>query len=372
MALVGTDRGTGTHNTGATSFNLTVGGNFAEGSIAVLIVAADNSSSGGSTNDFSTIVDLSQGNSFQARQLPIFDNGAASAGVQGIIATSEQHEGLLQSGQLISVSFGSSPVAKAWTLMEVKSDDPRKSVKFVQGANGTGATTTTPTITTGSITNTNMVIAAIFNEQGTGQTITQDGDATNGTWSTQQTAEIGTTATGMSVASQRKVVTASATQTYNPTLGVSSDLIMSWIELTEAEYPDPGSMRVLQGDPLAVFAAADAGICKSGTTTLEAAIADLPMVITYRVHAISSFIAHRLVRVPWVGLVNLVAGYEVAPEFLQRRATGEALASGVLPLLDADNPITRRQREGLHLVRERLGAPGAADRVAALATGLLA
>jgi lipid-A-disaccharide synthase len=141
---------------------------------------------------------------------------------------------------------------------------------------------------------------------------------------------------------------------------------------TEAEYPDPGSMRVLQGDPLAVFAAADAGICKSGTTTLEAAIADLPMVITYRVHAISSFIAHRLVRVPWVGLVNLVAGYEVAPEFLQRRATGEALASGVLPLLDADNPITRRQREGLHLVRERLGAPGAADRVAALATGLLA
>ena len=140
----------------------------------------------------------------------------------------------------------------------------------------------------------------------------------------------------------------------------------------EAEYPEPGSIRLLQGDPVAVFAAADAGICKSGTTTLEAAIADLPMVITYRVHAISSFIAHRVVRVPWVGLVNLVAGYEVAPEFLQRRATGESLASGVLPLLDADNPITRRQREGLRLVRERLGAPGAADRVAELAAGLLA
>jgi lipid-A-disaccharide synthase len=139
----------------------------------------------------------------------------------------------------------------------------------------------------------------------------------------------------------------------------------------DAEYPEPGPIRVLQGDPLAVFAAADAGICKSGTTTLEAAIADLPMVITYRVHAISSFIAHRVVRVPWVGLVNLVAGYEVAPELLQRRATGEALASGVLPLLDADSPITRRQREGLRLVRERLGAPGAADRVAELAAGLL-
>jgi lipid-A-disaccharide synthase len=140
----------------------------------------------------------------------------------------------------------------------------------------------------------------------------------------------------------------------------------------EAEYPEPGALRLLEGDPVAVFAAADAGICKSGTTTLEAAIADLPMVITYRVHAISSFIAQRVVRVPWVGLVNLVAGYEVAPEFLQRRATGESLANGVLPLLDPDNPITRRQREGLQLVRERLGPPGAASRVAELAAGLLA
>jgi len=140
----------------------------------------------------------------------------------------------------------------------------------------------------------------------------------------------------------------------------------------DAEYPEPGPIRVHYGEPLAVFAAADAGICKSGTTTLEAAIAELPMVITYRVHAISSFIAQRVVRVRWVGLVNLVAGYEVAPEFLQRRATGEALAHAVLPLLDADNPVTRRQREGLQLVRERLGAPGAADRVAELAAGLLA
>ena len=139
----------------------------------------------------------------------------------------------------------------------------------------------------------------------------------------------------------------------------------------DADYPDPGAITVQQGDPLLVFAASDAGICKSGTTTLEAAIADVPMVITYRVHPITSFIAFRVLRVPWVGLVNLVAGYEVAPEFLQRRATAETLADGVLPLLDAANPVTRRQREGLRLVRERLGAPGAADRVAELAAGLI-
>src|SRR5262249_29305929 len=138
-----------------------------------------------------------------------------------------------------------------------------------------------------------------------------------------------------------------------------------------AEYPDPGPIAVPRGDPGLVFAAADAGICKSGTTTLEAAIADVPMVITYRMHPISSYIAFRLVQVPWAGLVNLVAGYEVAPESRRGRATPEALADGVLPLLDAANPVTRRQREGLQLVRERLGPPGAAERVAALAAGLI-
>jgi len=75
--------------------------------------------------------------------------------------------------------------------------------------------------------------------------------------------------------------------------------------------------------------------------------------------------------VQWAGLVNLVAGYEVAPEFLQARARPDVLAAGVLPLLDARNPATRRQREGLQIVRDRLGAPGAAQRVAELAAGLI-
>jgi lipid-A-disaccharide synthase len=138
-----------------------------------------------------------------------------------------------------------------------------------------------------------------------------------------------------------------------------------------ASYPAPGAIRVHTGDPLPVFAAADAGICKSGTTTLEAAMADVPMVVTYRLHPVSSFIAFRVLRVPWVGLVNLVAGYAVAPELLQRRATPGALADAVLPLLDPEHADTRRQREGLALVRDRLGSPGAADRVAAIAAELL-
>lgn len=138
-----------------------------------------------------------------------------------------------------------------------------------------------------------------------------------------------------------------------------------------AEYPDPGAIRLYRGDPGTVFAAATAGLCKSGTTTLEAALADLPMAIAYRLNPLSYAIARRLLLVEWVGLVNLVAGYAVAPELLQGRARPDALAEAVLPLLDPEGPPARRQREGLALVRERLGAPGAAGRVAELAAALL-
>lgn len=137
------------------------------------------------------------------------------------------------------------------------------------------------------------------------------------------------------------------------------------------QYPDPGDILVHRGDPALVFAAADAGLCKSGTTTLEAALADLPMVITYRLNPLSYWIARRLTKVEWAGLVNLVAGREVCPELLQQHGTPRALADALRPLLDRASPEARAQRAALALVRDKLGAPGAADRVAALAAELL-
>ena len=64
-------------------------------------------------------------------------------------------------------------------------------------------------------------------------------------------------------------------------------------------------------------------------------------------------------------------GWTTAFAEQSEKSFADTLAEGVLPLLDADHPVTRRQREGLRIVRERLGAPGAADRVAELASGLI-
>jgi lipid-A-disaccharide synthase len=75
--------------------------------------------------------------------------------------------------------------------------------------------------------------------------------------------------------------------------------------------------------------------------------------------------------VRWVSLVNLVAEREVVPEMLQHRAEAGSLADALRPLLDPRDPRTVAQREGLALVRERLGAPGATTRVVALADELL-
>jgi lipid-A-disaccharide synthase len=137
------------------------------------------------------------------------------------------------------------------------------------------------------------------------------------------------------------------------------------------EYPDPGPLEISVGDPIPVFAAADAALAKSGTTTLEAALAGVPMVVAYKVHPLTWLMFQRLRTVRWVSLVNLVAEREVVPEMLQDRAEAEPLADALRPLLDPRDPRTVAQREGLALVRERLGAPGASTRVVALADELL-
>jgi lipid-A-disaccharide synthase len=137
------------------------------------------------------------------------------------------------------------------------------------------------------------------------------------------------------------------------------------------DYADPGPVSIYRDDPMTVLSAADAVLAKSGTTTLQAALADTPMVVAYRTHPWTYQIARRLLRVKWISLVNLIAGREVVPELAQHAVNAVRLADEIRPLLDPNDARTRAQHEGLAMVREKLGPPGAAERVANISAQLI-
>jgi lipid-A-disaccharide synthase len=119
---------------------------------------------------------------------------------------------------------------------------------------------------------------------------------------------------------------------------------------------------------------AQAALVKSGTTTLQTGLAGVPMVVTYQMNPWTFRVARRVVEVPHVALVNLVADERIVPELIQDAATVRALAAALLPFM-ADTPERRKVCQGLAQVRERLrgAADGktAAQRVADLAAELI-
>ena len=124
-------------------------------------------------------------------------------------------------------------------------------------------------------------------------------------------------------------------------------------------------------DGTSLRALATAGLVKSGTSTLEAALAGMPFAVAYITHPLTWFLARRLVRVPHVALANLVAGDRVVPEFIQGEVTTSALVDAIEPLLAEDSPERGEMLARLAAVRTALGSPGAATRVVDLAEQIL-
>lgn len=112
------------------------------------------------------------------------------------------------------------------------------------------------------------------------------------------------------------------------------------------------------------FAAARAALTKSGTSTLELAMAGVPMAVTYRVNPISGAIGRRLIKVEHVAMINLLSGGPLVPELLQQDCTPEKLA-GTLYTLLTDQDAAKAQRGGFVPALASLHAPAGTPSAAA-------
>ena len=123
-------------------------------------------------------------------------------------------------------------------------------------------------------------------------------------------------------------------------------------------------VKLIERQTREALAASDAAVIASGTATLEAALLETPMVVVYKESPLNWHTLGRLITVSHFGLVNLVAGKEIATELMQDDFTGDKVVTELLRLLEPET--NRKTREQLRDVSVKLGAPGASQRASEL------
>jgi lipid-A-disaccharide synthase len=154
-----------------------------------------------------------------------------------------------------------------------------------------------------------------------------------------------------------------------PVIPVSA-AVADVVQRAAADWPVPPVIVTELDDKHDAYAAAAAALTKSGTSTLELALAGVPMAVTYRVNAISGFMARRMIKVEHVAMVNLLAGRAVVPELLQQDCTPEKLSATLLHLM-RDQDAAAAQRAAFASILASL-SPGGDTPSHAAATAVLA
>ena len=116
--------------------------------------------------------------------------------------------------------------------------------------------------------------------------------------------------------------------------------------------------------------AADLVWAASGTATLETALLEKPMIVVYRVSWVTYWLARLLVQIKYIGIANIIAGKAIVPELVQSDLSAERLVHESRVILN-DHDARRTMIANLRKLREQLGSPGAANRVAELAISLM-
>jgi lipid-A-disaccharide synthase len=142
------------------------------------------------------------------------------------------------------------------------------------------------------------------------------------------------------------------------------------IEAIIAEHGRHVDVEVVSDGVETVFEYCDAIVAASGTVTLQAAIHGCPMVIIYKVSRVSYWLGRALVRVPNIGLVNLVAGRQIVPELVQADACSENIVSAIESMINDREGLTNL-KEQFRTLRDKLGGAGASEKVARIALEML-
>jgi lipid-A-disaccharide synthase len=139
-----------------------------------------------------------------------------------------------------------------------------------------------------------------------------------------------------------------------------ADILKGLTDLASPRVKD--KLKVFEGRSHEILKAADAALLASGTSTVEGAILGTPMVVTYKISALSWYLAKLLVGVPFVSIANLLVNREIVPELLQDRANGADLAKELADLI-CDSPRRQNMVKDLSEASTLLGGPGASARV---------
>ena len=138
-----------------------------------------------------------------------------------------------------------------------------------------------------------------------------------------------------------------------------------------APHIRPGlNVTRVEGATYDALAAADCAIVASGTATVEAALLGTPMVVIYRVEPMTAFFLKRMIRTPFISMVNLIAERRVVPELMQDGFTAAAVDGEVRQLLES-SAARDEMKAGLAEVRTKLGPGGAIERAADVFAGML-
>ena len=122
-------------------------------------------------------------------------------------------------------------------------------------------------------------------------------------------------------------------------------------------------IKIIKNRTYDAISICDSAIVASGTATLETALLGIPMAIVYKTNFLTYLFTKNLIKLPYIGLVNVVYGEKIVPEFLQQNATSKNISDYILELL-SDDKLSSTMKDKFSEIKDSLGEVGASERAA--------